>query len=260
MKQTSDFDFSDRTVLVTGGSRGLGLEIAEAFVECGARVAISGRNEDDLQSARAHLERTGARVLALANDLSSPQGPSVLANAVLAELGSVDVLVNNAGRGWAEPAETMRPEVLRKLLRLNVEAPFELSAEIVRHSMKPRGRGRIVNIASILGLRTRMPAGARPPTAAYAISKAAMVHMTRALAAEWGRYGITVNAIAPGPFPSKMNATLDQVEADFVGRTPTGRLGQEGDLRGAALYLGSDAAAHTTGQILAIDGGMSLVM
>lgn len=174
--------------------------------------------------------------------------------------GAIDILVNNAGRGRAEPAESMSIDVLRDLMRLNIEAPFELSAEIARRSMIPRGHGRIINVTSVLGLRTRMPMAERAPMAAYAISKAAAVHMTRALAAEWGRYGITVNSIAPGPFPSQMNSTLADVQDVFLGRTPTGRLGRKGDLAGAALYLGSDASSHTTGQILAIDGGMSLVM
>lgn len=253
-------DLSGRTVLVTGGSRGLGLEIAEGFAEMGAQVAVSARSAEDLDAARERLEQFGARVFTVVNDLASLAGPAALVDAVLTHYGHIDVLVNNAGRGLAEPAETMAADKLHKLMRLNVEAPFELSAACARRSMIPRGHGRIINIGSILGLRTRMPAGARPPMAAYATSKAAMLHMTRALAAEWGRYGITVNAIAPGPFPSRMNTTLDTVEADFVARTPTGRLGREGDLKGAAIYLASDAAAHTTGQVLAIDGGMSLVM
>lgn len=253
-------DLTGRTVLVTGGSRGLGLEMAEGFAEMGAQIALSARSADELAGAKAHMERQGARVFTVANDLAQPDGPAQLADAVLAHYGAIDVLVNNAGRGWAAPAETLAPEVWRKLMRLNVDAAYELSAEVARRSMIPRGRGRIVNIASALGLRTRMPSANRPPMAAYATSKAALVHMTRALAAEWGRYGITVNAIAPGPFPSKMNATLADVETDFLSRTPTGRLGREGDLKGAAVYLASDAAAHTTGQVLAIDGGMSLVM
>lgn len=255
------FDFENRSVLVTGGSRGLGLEIAEGFVQMGAQVVISARSQEDLESARSHLEhRGGTRVIAIVNDLALPEGPAALAESALGKCGKIDVLINNAGRGWASPAESMPSDALRKLMRLNVEAPFELSAEIARRSMIPRGQGRIINIASALGLRTRMPMAGREPMAGYASSKAAMLHMTRALAAEWGRYGITVNAIAPGPFPSRMNSTLADVEADFVGRTPTGRLGRHGDLMAAAIYFASDAAAHTTGQTLAIDGGMSLVM
>lgn len=254
------FNLSGRVVLVTGGSRGLGLELAEGFAETGARLALAARSADELASARQRLETFGAAVFTVTADLAQPDSPARLADAVLAHFGDIDVLVNNAGRGWAEPAETMSPEVWRKLMRLNVDAAYELSAEVARHSMIPRRRGRIINIASALGLRTRMPNPARPPMAAYATSKAALVHMTKALAAEWGRYGLTVNAIAPGPFPSRMNATLGDVESDFISRTPTGRLGREGDLKGAAVYLASDAAAHTTGQVLAIDGGMSLVM
>ena len=254
------FGLQGRVALVTGGSRGLGLEIAAGLAAMGARLAISARKPEDLDAAREQLQAQGTEVLTVANDLAAPEGPRQLADAVLAHYGAVDVLVNNAGRGWAEPAEQMPPERLRQLMRLNAESPFELSAELARRSMIPRGWGRVINVASILGLRTRMPAGARPPMAAYATSKAAAVHMTRALAAEWGRYGITVNAIAPGPFPSRMNSSLGTVEADFISRTPTGRLGRDGDLRGAAIFFASDAAAHVTGQVLAVDGGQSLVM
>lgn len=254
------FGLQGRVALVTGGSRGLGLEIASGLAAMGARIAISARSAEDLAAARQQLEAQGAEVFTVVNDLCAPDGPVKLADAVLAHYGAVDVLVNNAGKGWAEPAETMPRKRLTQLMALNAEAPFELSAELARRSMIPRGWGRVINVASILGLRTRMPAGARPPMAAYATSKAAAVHMTRALAAEWGRYGITVNAIAPGPFPSRMNTTLDTVEADFISRTPAGRLGRDGDLKGAAIFFASDAAAHITGQVLAVDGGQSLVM
>lgn len=254
------FDLTGRTALITGGSRGLGLEMAEALAQLGARVAIAARSESELAKAQAQLEQQGAQAFTIAADLADPDGPRRIAHAAMASLGSIDILVNNAGRGWAQAAEEVTPEAWRKVMRLNVDAAYELSTEAARCSMIPRGRGRIINISSALGLRTRMPMEHRAPMAAYATSKAAVLHMTRALAAEWGRYGITVNAIAPGPFPSKMNATLADVEVDFVSRTPTGRLGRHGDLMGAAAYLASDASDHTTGQVLAIDGGMSLVM
>lgn len=253
-------DLTGRTALVTGGGRGLGLEMAEGLAEMGAKIAISGRSSEELESAREQLERLGAEVFVVVNDLSKAEGPSTLAETVIKHYGCIDVLVNNAGRGWAEPAEEMSSEMWRKLMRLNVDAVYELSTAVARLSMIPQQYGRIINIASGLGLRTRMPNPKRPPMAAYATSKAALVHMTRALAAEWGRYGITVNAIAPGPFPSKMNSTLQEVETDFIARTPTGRLGRHGDLMGTAVLLASNAAAHTTGQIIAIDGGMTLVM
>src|SRR5690606_32796771 len=184
------FDLDGRTALVTGGSRGLGLQIAEALGDFGAAVMIAARKRHELGEALAPLR--GRRIAAEA-----------LVEATLAAFGGIDVLVNNAGATWGAPAEDYPLEAWDKVFNLNVRALFALSQQVARRAMLPRGSGRIVNIASVAGLRGN--AGALLKTAAYNASKGAVVNLTRALAAEWGGRGITVNAIAPGFFPSKMS-------------------------------------------------------
>jgi gluconate 5-dehydrogenase len=251
------FDLSGKAALVTGGSRGLGLQMAEALGEMGARVAISARKQGELDEARAQLGKMGVEALAVPVDLSRLEAIPGLVEKVLSAFGAIDILVNNAGATWGAPAEDYPVEGWNKVMALNVNAMFFLSQEVGRRSMIPRRAGKIVNVASVAGL-TGNPPGMQ--TIAYNTSKGAAVNLTRALAAEWGRYNINVNAICPGFFPSKMSrALLDKIAPAVIAMTPLGRLGGEEDLKGAVAYLASEASRHVTGQILVVDGGAIVI-
>ncbi len=253
------FDLSGRTALVTGGSRGLGLQIAEALGEAGARVMLTSRKAADLEEATAKLSARGIDARWIAADAADADDARRVCHETLERLGPVDILVNNAGAAWAAPAEDHPLAAWDKLMNLNVRSLFVFAQTIAKLSMIPRRQGRIINIASIAGI------AGNPPdmhTIAYNTSKGAVVNFTRALAAEWGRHGINVNAIAPGFFPSKMTAhTLATLGADnMAAQAPLGRLGDDDDLKGAALLFASAAGKHITGQILVVDGGVSCVI
>jgi len=251
------FQLSGQVALVTGGSRGLGLQIAEALGEAGCKVAISARKAEELQAAKAHLEAREIRVQTCVCDLQKFERIPALVDEVVGVLGDIDILVNNAGATWGAPAEDYPDEAWHKVMNLNVSAPFFLSREVGRRCMIPRRRGKIINVASIAGL---LAGGSGMRTIAYNTSKAAAIHFTRALASEWGRFDINVNAICPGFFPTKMSAgLLGQIGDTEIARTPLGRLGGEEDLKGAVVFLASRASRHITGQYLAIDGGRSIV-
>ena len=252
------FDLSGRTALVTGGSRGLGLQIAEALGEAGARVVISARKANELEAAVEALKARGVEASWIAADSSQPAEVQRLADATLDMLGHVDILVNNAGATWGAPAEDHPLDAWDKVMNLNVRSIFLLSQAIGKASMIPRRRGRIINVASIAGLAGNTGA---MTSVAYNTSKAAVINFTRALAGEWGVHGINVNALAPGFFPSKMTAgLLAHVGVDTMrAHVPLRRLGDDEDLKGAALLLASDAGKHITGQLIAVDGGVSAV-
>lgn len=247
------FDLSGKVALVTGGSRGLGLQMAEALGELGARVAITARKQVGLDEAVKHLQARGIEAAAFAADLGKLETIPGVVDRVLARFGTVDILVNNAGTTWAAAAEDHPAEAWRKVMALNIDAMFLLSQQIGKRCMIPRRSGKIVNVASVAGL------GGNPPgmqTIAYNSSKGAAVNFTRALAAEWGQYHINVNAICPGFFPSRMSKGLLGVIGDaVVARTPMGRLGGDEDLKGTVAFLASEASRHVTGQYIAVDGG-----
>jgi NAD(P)-dependent dehydrogenase (short-subunit alcohol dehydrogenase family) len=251
------FDLRGQTALVTGGSRGLGLQIAEALGEAGAKVMLSSRKAADLEEAAAHLSDKGIDARWIAADASNPDDARRIVTETLERLGHIDVLVNNAGAAWGAPAEDHPLEAWDKVMNLNIRSLFVISQAAAKLSMIPRKQGRIINIASIAGL------GGNPPgmeTLAYNTSKGAVVNFTKALAAEWGEHGITVNALAPGFFPSKMTkGTLESMGDELVKHAPLRRLGDDDDLKGAALLFASAAGKHITGQVLAVDGGVSSV-
>ncbi len=252
-------DLTGKVAIVTGGSRGIGLQMAEALGEMGARVAITARKQGELDDARMRLEALGIDCFTVVGDLADHSAIPGIVDSVLARWKQIDVLVNNAGCNWAAPAENYPDERWRKVMGLNIDAQFFLAREVGKRSMIPHKRGRIINIASIAGLFGNPPAW-EMQTMAYNTSKGALVSMSRALAAEWGKYGINVNAICPGFFPSKMTkVTLDRIERMVLALTPLGRLGGEEDLKGAVVFLASEASRHVTGQAIAVDGGCTAV-
>ena len=253
------FDLTGKRALITGGSRGLGLQIAHALGEAGATILVSARKQNELDEAVAALTAAGIKAHAIAADCGNAEGALKLADEALKTLGEVDILVNNAGASWGAAAEDHPIEAWDKVMNLNVRGIFLLTQAIGRASMIPRRAGSVINIASIAGL------GGNPPfmkTIAYNTSKGAVINFTKTLAAEWGQYGIRVNALAPGFFPSKMTkGLLDKAGgAEALARhAPLQRIGDEEDLKGAALLFASDAGKHITGQTLAVDGGVSVV-
>jgi len=259
MRTTQElFSLAGKTALVTGGSRGLGLQMALALGEQGANVVISSRKQGDLDEAVAFLKQRGIVAHAIAADLAQEADAEKLVTGALAHLGHIDILINNAGATWGAPAEDHPLEAWDKVMDLNIRSIFVVSQLVGKRSMIPRRYGRIINIASIAGLSGNPPG---MQTIAYNTSKAAVINFTRALAGEWGAHGITVNALAPGFFPSKMTkGLLDKLGADTMAQAaPLRRLGDDEDLKGAAVLFASDAGKHITGQTLAVDGGVSAI-
>jgi NAD(P)-dependent dehydrogenase (short-subunit alcohol dehydrogenase family) len=260
MRSTQElFSLAGKTALVTGGSRGLGLQMAEALGEQGARIVIAARKQGELDEAVAHLAQRGIDASAIAVDLANDPYVLPFVEEALRRLGQIDILVNNAGASWGAPAEDHPLDAWDKVMDLNVRSIFLVSQAVGKLSMIPRRYGRIVNIASIAGLAGNPPGTMQ--TLAYNTSKGAVVNFTRALAGEWGRYGITVNSIAPGFFPSKMTkGVFAAIGADNLAKdAPLNRLGDDEDLKGAVVLFASDAGKHITGQTLAVDGGVSAV-
>ena len=253
------FDLKGKTALVTGGSRGLGLQVAHALGEAGARIMLTSRKAADLEKAAAELQSAGIDASWIAADCSREDDTRRLADETMQRMGAVDILVNNAGASWGAPAESHPLEAWDKVMNLNVRGYFILSQQIANACMIPNKTGRIINMASIAGL------GGNPAemqTLAYNTSKTAVIGFTKALAAEWGRYGITVNAICPGFFKTKMATALIESmgEEKMANAAPMRRLGDDEDLKGIALLYASDAGKHITGQWLAVDGGVSAVV
>jgi len=250
-------DLTGKIALVTGGSSGLGLQLTEALGEMGAKVAIAARKPEELEQAREHLARQRIEALALTCDISRPEAIDPMVGKLIERHGRVDILVNNAGATWGAPAEEHPLEAWQKLVNLNLTGNFLVTQAVGKRSMIPNRYGRIINIASIAGLRGN-PVGMLK-TLAYNTTKGGLVNFTRALAAEWGEYNITVNAIAPGFFPSKMTrASLAALGEKIIARSPLHRLGDGEDLKGVVALLASDASRHITGQIIAVDGGASV--
>ncbi|MCX7153775.1 MAG: SDR family oxidoreductase, partial [Proteobacteria bacterium] len=212
-------DLSGKIALITGGSRGLGLQLAEALGEMGAKLALTARKSDELDEARAHLGRQGVEALPLVCDLSKHDTIAPMVERVLAHYGHIDILINNAGATWGAPAEDHPLDAWEKLVNLNLTGTFVVTQAVGKRTMIPRKYGRIINMASIAGIRGN-PVDLLE-TLAYNTTKGGVVNFTRALAGEWGEHGITVNAIAPGFFPSKMTrAALDVIGKRIIERTP----------------------------------------
>ena len=253
------FDLTGQVALVTGGSRGLGLQMAHALGEAGAKIMLSSRKAADLEEASEALKAAGIAAQWIAADCGKEEDIRRLAAETMERMGPIDILINNAGASWGAPAEEHPVEAWDKVMNLNVRGYFILSQEVAKLCMIPRRKGRILNVASIAGLAGNP---SEMKTIAYNTSKGAVVNFTRALAGEWGEHGITVNAICPGFFPSKMTyGLLEKMGADKLAQgAPLRRLGDDEDLKGLALLFASDAGKHITGQWMAVDGGVSAIV
>src|SRR6266496_3139623 len=247
---TVSFNFSGEVALVTGGSRGLGLEIAQAFGAAGAAVVITARREQWLNEAEQYLKSQGISVYSFVCDVANASSVEQVVAQTLEKCGEIDVLVNNAGLTWGAPAETMPLERWQQVIDANITGTFLMSQAVGRHMLE-RNKGAIVNVASIAGL-----GGGQLNTVGYNASKAAVINLTRALGVEWAARGIRVNAIAPGLFRTRMSEVLVQrAEAANIPVAPLGRIGHPGELAPAVLFLASEGASYITGPVVAVDGG-----
>ena len=246
------FRLDDKVAIVTGASSGLGVAFAQALAEAGADLALGARRADRLAETSALVEKTGRRAIAVATDVTRPEDCQGLVEAAMAEFGRVDILVNNAGVGAAVPASRETPEQFRAVMDVNLNGCYWM-AQAAGRVMQPGSS--IINISSVLGITT-----AGLPQAAYTASKAGLIGLTRDLAAQWtGRKGIRVNALAPGFFASEMT---DAYPAEYLEATRprvlAGRFGEPEELAAAVVFLASSAGGYVTGQVLAVDGGVTI--
>lgn len=252
LMQSELFSLSGRSALVTGGSKGLGKAIARGFAEAGARVMICSRHRDEVEAAKAEIEKdvAGAEVHALVADLGSREDTDALASAALAAFGTVDILVNNAGVNVPQPIDTIDDEVWDRVVEINLTAVMRLTRGLVP-AMKAQGWGRVIHISSVLGV------GSKPGRNAYSATKAALIGLAKASALDLGPHGITVNCIGPGPFLTDMPMSLlsEPEKEEFAARTALKRWGQPRELAGPALFLASEAGSYVTGEMLLVDGG-----
>jgi NAD(P)-dependent dehydrogenase (short-subunit alcohol dehydrogenase family) len=248
------FDLTGRVAIVTGGSIGLGRQMAQGLAEMGANVILCARKKERCQLAAEELRRLGAQTLALGCDVRNPDEVTAVVEETLLRFRKVDILVNNAGTSWGAPVEEMKLEHWNKVIETNLTATFLFSQAVGRFMLRQR-RGKIINIASVAGFR-----GASPELQAigYHASKGGVIAFTRDLASKWGAHNIQVNAIAPGWFPTHMSAVvIEKNKEALLKRIPLGRFGGDDDLKGAAVFLASDASDYVTGHVLVVDGGQT---
>jgi gluconate 5-dehydrogenase len=252
------FRLDGKIALVTGGSRGLGFQIAQALGEAGACVAITARREAGLAEAIAQLHSGGIRAMSVRCDISQPDQVQAAVEQVLDAWDHIDILINNAGATWGAALEQMPLEAWDKVVRTNVDGTFFVSRAVALHMIQRGQGGKIINIGSVAGLRGSDPRLMQ--TLAYNTTKGAVVNFTRDLAAKLAEHAITVNCICPGWFPTKMSAgLLDQVGQRILDGVPLRRFGGEDDLKGIAILFASPASAYITGQVIAVDGGATAI-
>jgi NAD(P)-dependent dehydrogenase (short-subunit alcohol dehydrogenase family) len=249
------FDLSGRVAIVTGGSRGLGQEMAEGLAEAGAALFLCARREEWLTPAVAALRARGFAVDGAISDVAQPDQVQAVVDRTLAIYGRLDILVNNAGVSWGAPPEEMPLDRWQKVIDINLTGAFLFSQAGGREMLK-RQRGCIINVASVAGLHASVGG---PHYAGYAASKAGLMGLTRELAASWGRQGIRVNAIAPGFFHSRLaDPGIAVAEPGIKATSPIPRVGAAGELKGVAVFLAADASSYITGQVIVVDGGRSI--
>lgn len=252
---TSLFNLNGRVAIVTGGSRGLGLEMAEGLAEAGAQLMICARREEWLTPAVTALRGRGFSIEGMTCDVANPTEVQAVVDRTMAVYGRLDILVNNAGVTWAVSPEAMPLDKWRKVIDTNLTGAFLFSQAAAREMLKVN-YGRIINVASIAGMVASVNG---PHYAAYAASKAGLLGLTRELAASWGRQGIRVNAIAPGYFHSRLaDGAIEMVEPELKATSPLGRVGAEDELKGVVVFLAADASNYVTGQSVVVDGGWSI--
>ncbi|PYX43239.1 MAG: gluconate 5-dehydrogenase [Acidobacteria bacterium] len=249
------FDLKGRVALVTGGSIGLGRQVAQALAEMGADIVLCARKRERCEQAAQELEALGVHALALACDVTDAEQIHAAVDATTTRFDRIDVLVNNAGISWGAPLEDMRLADWHKVIETNLTGTF-LFSQAVGKVMIAQGRGKIINMASVAGM------GGAPSeivqATAYHASKGAVITLTKDLACKWAAHNIQVNAIAPGWFPTHMSDWVITHKRDrLLESIPSGRFGGEDDLKGAAVFLASDASAYVTGHVLVVDGGQS---
>jgi NAD(P)-dependent dehydrogenase (short-subunit alcohol dehydrogenase family) len=249
------FKLTDRVAIVTGASRGLGEEMAEGLAEAGAALMICARRDEWLTPTLDRFKTLGFRAEGMIADVSRPSDVQAVVDKAMATYGRVDILVNNAGVTWGAEPEEMPLDKWQKVIDVNLTGAF-LFAQAAGREMLKREYGRIINIASIAGLHSSVRG---PHYAPYAASKAALIGLTRELAASWGRRNIRVNAIAPGFFHSRMaDPVLPLAEPAIRDSSPIPRIGAEGELKGVCVFLASDASNYITGQTIVVDGGRTI--
>jgi gluconate 5-dehydrogenase len=249
------FKLTDRVAIVTGASRGLGEEMAEGLAEAGAALMICARRDEWLTPTLDRLKTLGFRAEGMIADVSRPADVQAVVDKALAAYGRLDILVNNAGVTWGAEPEDMPLDKWQKVIDVNLTGAF-LFAQAAGREMLKREYGRIINIASIAGLHSSVRG---PHYAPYAASKAALIGLTRELAASWGRRNIRVNAIAPGFFHSRMaDPVLPLAEPSIKDSCPIPRIGAEGELKGVCVFLAADASNYITGQTIVVDGGRTI--
>ena len=248
------FDLTGRVAIVTGGSIGLGRQMAEGLAEMGANLVLCARNKERCEQAAEELRQLGVKALGFECDVKNPDQVREVVEKTVSQFGHVDILINNAGTAWGAPVEEMKLEHWNKVLETNLTGTF-LFSQAAGKCMIAQRRGKIINIASVAGMR-----GAPPEFQAigYHASKGGVIAFTKDLACKWGVHNIQVNAIAPGWFPTHMSQVMIEKNREtFLKKIPLGRFGNDHDLKGAAVFLASDASDFVTGHTLVVDGGQT---
>lgn len=250
------FDVKGKTAIVTGASSGLGRQFALCLAEQGANVAIVARRVEKLEEVKKEVEAQGAKCLAVPCDVTDTRQIKAAVDATVKAFGRIDILINNAGAGFATPAVDTPDELWEKVMDTNINGVFFFAREVGR-VMLAQNYGKIINIGSFHCQVTMNGV----PRSGYSTAKGAVLMMTKALAAEWAKHGITVNTLGPGFFASEMSAKVadEAYENGIKNNCPMGRRGNPGELNGAMLFLASDASSYVTGQLLLVDGGWTIV-
>ncbi|QQZ08621.1 SDR family oxidoreductase [Heyndrickxia vini] len=254
MKTTELFDLTNKTAIITGGSSGLGSQMALALAEAGANIVICSRNIQACQEMSDLLNQQGYHSIALKCDITNQEDIDYVVDETIKNFGTIDILINNSGTSWIAPVLDIPADKWDKVMNVNLKGMFFFSQAVAK-IMKDQGGGKIINISSVTGLFGTNPAFL--DSVAYNTSKGAVVSLTKDLAVKLAQYNIQVNAIAPGFFPTKITKALDKATTIILSKIPAKRFGTDQDLKGSALFLSSKASDYITGQLLVVDGGLT---